>query len=144
MLFVNIFSALIFSSILLSKLLWSAFRMVLLVLGFYVCILAVLFLILLFVAANISAVFQAFHTKETVPAIYQEQTSVSQENEVKSTDLSDQIEYWQTQLKKQPTSRDILLNLSALYQANHQDGLAKEYKDKAEQIDPNYANPVLN
>ncbi len=116
--------------------------MILLVLGFYVCIIVVMLLILLFVTANIGAVFQAFHTKQTTPAIHQdlvpsgENTGLSGPSD--TSGIEDQLRYWQAQLQKQPTSRDILLNLSVLYEQDNQPDVAQEYRAKAEEIDPNY------
>ncbi|CAN5292530.1 hypothetical protein BH10PAT2_BH10PAT2_4190 [soil metagenome] len=102
-------------------------------LSFYASILVVIFTIIFFVLINLRPMIQSYYTSHTVPVIYQIPNS-------DITALPSQIEYWQLQLQKQPTSRDILLNLSLLYQQNNQLDLAKEYKTKAEAVDPNYTS----
>ncbi len=55
--------------------------------------------------------------------------------------IESKIDFLETVLEKQPNSRDILLNLSHLYSALHQDELAAKHRKAATEIDPN--NPLL-
>lgn len=56
-------------------------------------------------------------------------------------ELQEQIEYWERLRSLQPTHRDILLNLSLLYQAKGDQAKANEYLLQAKELDPN--NPVF-
>lgn len=60
---------------------------------------------------------------------------------LKTSDLENEVVFWENILKIQPQSRDVLLNLSRLYSALNLDGKALEYKAKAVNIDPN--NPLF-
>lgn len=42
-------------------------------------------------------------------------------------------------LKKQPTHRDIILNLSKVYQALGKDKKSEQFYNQAQQLDPNYS-----
>lgn len=54
------------------------------------------------------------------------------------TTIASEISFWESQLKKQPTSRDILWNLSQLEFANKHPEQAQAYLDQARQLDPNF------
>lgn len=110
--------------------------MILLALGFYVSFLAVLTLLVVLGVA----VWQGSAAGDSHKTPLQTITI----EEPQSASIDDQIAFWEAQLEKQPTSRDILLNLSMLHQSKNNGDLAKEYKEKAELIDPNYENEEKN
>ena len=60
-----------------------------------------------------------------------------EKSEKTESEILDEIEYWENILKKQPYSRDALVNLSILKRIISQDEDAKELWQKAELIDPN-------
>jgi tetratricopeptide (TPR) repeat protein len=58
--------------------------------------------------------------------------------------LDAEIQYWQNLHSIQPNSRDILWNLSLLYQAKGNHKQANQFLQQAKTIDPNYRFPELN
>ena len=52
--------------------------------------------------------------------------------------LDQQIQFWEAARAKQPTDRDILLNLSHLYAAENNQELASKYSQQARELDPNF------
>jgi|GEM_PF-2322358 len=70
----------------------------------------------------------------------QEEEQLQRESRQKSQ-LQQQILFWEEALRKQPTSRDVLLNLFSLYQADGRDEQAVKMLNQAKEIDPNYNFP---
>jgi tetratricopeptide (TPR) repeat protein len=52
-------------------------------------------------------------------------------------DVQKEIVYWENISQKQPTSRDVLWNLSELYRYAGDTEKAQEYLQKAKEVDPN-------
>jgi tetratricopeptide (TPR) repeat protein len=52
--------------------------------------------------------------------------------------ISQHIQFWEAEREKQPTARDILLNLAKLYTAQGNHTQAEKYLQQARDIDPNF------
>jgi len=76
-------------------------------------------------------------TKETVT------TTVNPPIEVNDAQakLDEELLFWQKVLELQPTSRDILNNISLIYQSKNNIKLAKKYQEAALLVDPNPVKP---
>jgi hypothetical protein len=112
---------------------WSIFRMILLLAGgflfFFSPLLALAvwgFILLIFLSKR-SSVLERFFPQTTVV------------EEKVAPDLNQQIEFWEAQRTKQPTHRDILLNLAHLYAAQGNQEKALQFEQQAHEVDPNNA-----
>ena len=80
----------------------------------------------------------------TVEKIIKQTTMIPQETslytlqEITASELEIKLSYWKRIEKKQPHSRDVLLNISQLYSALGKQELSDNYLEKAIAIDPNH------
>ncbi len=104
--------------------------MFILFLSFYAVFLAVICLLLLIGLSHLETQKLSVSAANTAIA---NQTAAQ-------TKQDQQLAFWLNALKKQPTSRDILINISLIYQSKGDLKLAKAYREKAVLIDPNHQN----
>ena len=123
---VQIFENLFFLGWLVAKIKVSVIRTISLYLNFHLSFLVITGMIFVVIFSHFHVIDQSKLESKIVPQVSQ------------VTPIQIEMTYWQNALALQPTSRDILWNLSLLYQADGQKDKAKELQAQAQQIDPNF------
>jgi tetratricopeptide (TPR) repeat protein len=118
----------IFTVYLIGKVSWSFFRMfIIVILGFLFAFSPPLALVVW------GAIIFLFIWKYT--GILGQHRSLDPNTQA----ITQQIQFWETEREKQPTARDILLNLAKLYTAQGNQTQAEKYLQQAREVDPNFS-----
>jgi tetratricopeptide (TPR) repeat protein len=73
------------------------------------------------------------------PGISPLQSNLYQSKELTIQEMDEELRYWLALSELQPTHRDILINISLLYQALGNQVAADEYWQRAHELDPNFS-----